>query len=151
MRRRDLLQTLGAVLALAPARARARQSVRKKRLALISPARPVEALKTQPYFRALLDELSRRGFVDGENLVVELYSGRGQTGRYGELTRAVVETSPDAIFTSGYPMVAGLKAATTIIPIVATIDDPVAEGLASSLARPGTNLTGVTVDAGLEL
>jgi putative tryptophan/tyrosine transport system substrate-binding protein len=48
-------------------------------------------------------------------------------------------------------MVAGLKAAATTIPIVVTIDDPVAEGLASSLARPGTNITGVTVAAGLEL
>ena len=151
MRRRDFLKTLGTASALVPPLAWAQQSIKKKRLALISPARPVEGLKTQPYFRALLDALSRRGFVDGENLVVDLYSGGGQTGRYGELARAVVESSPDAIFTSGYPMVAGLKAATTTIPIIATIDDPVAEGLASSLARPGTNLTGVTVDAGLEL
>ena len=151
MRRRDFLKTLGTALALVPPLARAQQSIKKKRIALISPARPVEGLKTQPYFRALLDELSRQGFVDGENLIVDLYSGHGQTGRYAELTRAVVDTSPDAIFTSGYPMVAGLKAATPTIPIVATIDDPVAEGLAFSLARPGTNLTGVTVDAGLEL
>jgi putative tryptophan/tyrosine transport system substrate-binding protein len=151
MRRRGFLKALGAALALVPPLVRAQQSIKTKRLALISPARPVEGLKTQPYFRALLDELSRLGFADGENLIVDLYSGRGQTGRYGGLARAVVETSPDAIFTSGYPMVAGLKAVTTTIPIVATIDDPVAEGLASSLARPGTNLTGVTVDAGLEL
>jgi putative ABC transport system substrate-binding protein len=138
-------------LALAPPLAGAQQSIKKKRIAIISPARPVEGLKAQPYFRSLLDELSHRGFVDGENLIVDLYSGAGRTGRYADLARAVVNTDPDAVFTSGYPMVAGLKAATTTIPIVATIDDPVTEGLASSLARPGSNLTGVTVDAGLEL
>lgn len=151
MRRRDFLKALGTALAPVLPLARAQQSIKKKRISLISPARPIEGLKTQPYFRALLDELSRQGFVDGENLIVDLYSGHGQTGRYAELTRAVVDTNPDAIFTSGYPMVAGLKATTPTIPIVATIDDPVAEGLASNLARPGANLTGVTVDAGLEL
>lgn len=153
MRRRDFIAGIaGSTLLLGrQASAQADRSTRRKRIALVSPARPVEGLKTQPYFRALLDELSHRGFVDGENLIVDLYSGRGQTGRYAELARAVVETNPDAVFTSGYPMVAGLKAATTTIPIVVTIDDPVAEGLASSLARPGTNITGVTVDAGLEL
>jgi putative tryptophan/tyrosine transport system substrate-binding protein len=61
------------------------------------------------------------------------------------LARAVVATKPDAIFTSGPQTVSLLKSLTTTIPIVATIDDPVAEGLASSLARPGTNFTGVTV------
>jgi putative tryptophan/tyrosine transport system substrate-binding protein len=151
MRRRDFLKTVCSSLALVPSLARAQQSIKKKRIAIISPGRPVEGLKTQPYFRALLDELSRQRFVDGENLIVDLYSGHGQTGHYAELARTVVDTSPDAIFSSGYPMVAGLKAATTAIPIVVTIDDPVAEGLASSLARPGTNVTGVTVDAGLEL
>ncbi len=151
MRRRDFLKALVPPLALAVPLVRAQQTIKKKRIALISPARPVEGLKAQPYFRALLDELSRRGFVDGENLVVDLYSGRGQTGRYAEVAQAVVQTNPDAVFTSGYPMAAGLRAATSTIPVVVTIDDPVAEGLVSSLARPGTNITGVTVDAGLEL
>jgi len=152
MRRREFIAgTVVTALVLSKqARAQTDRSTRK-RIAIISPARPVEGLKSQPYFRSLLDELSRRGFVDGENLIVDLYSGGGYTGRYADLARAVVDTNPDAVFTSGYPMVSGLKAATTTIPIVATIDDPVSEGLASSLARPGTNLTGVTVDAGLEL
>lgn len=150
MKRREFLTLVGGAVAT-PLVARAQQSIKKKRIALISPARPVDGLKTQLYFRALLDELSRQSFVDGENLIVDLYSGHGQNGRYAELARAVVATNPDVIFTSGYPMVAGLKAATTAFPIVVTIDDPVAEGLVSSLARPGTNITGVTVDAGLEL
>jgi hypothetical protein len=61
MRRRGFLKALGAALALVPPLVRAQRSIKTKRLALISPARPVEGLKTQPYFRALLDELSRLG------------------------------------------------------------------------------------------
>jgi putative ABC transport system substrate-binding protein len=153
MRRREFIAGT-AVTALALARqacAQTNRSTLRKRIAIISPARPVEELKSHPYFRSFLEELSRRGFVEGKNLIVDRYSGGGQSGNYADLARAVVATNPDAIFTSGYPMVSGLKAATTTISIVATIDDPVAAGLASSLARPGTNLTGVTVDAGLEL
>jgi putative ABC transport system substrate-binding protein len=148
MRRRDFIGGVGAATAWAVA-ARAQQA--KKRVAIISPARPVETLKTHPYFRAFQDELSHRGFVEEQNLIIDRYSGRGQMGSYDDLARAVVTTKPDAIFTSGPQTVSLLKSLTTIIPIVATIDDPVAEGLASSLARPGTNFTGVTVDAGLEL
>ena len=153
MRRREFIAgTAAAALALArQAFAQTNSSTLRKRIAIISPARPVEELKIHPYFRSFLEELSRRGFVEGQHLIVDRYSGGGQTGSYADLARTVVATNPDAIFTSGYPMVSGLKAATTTIPIVATIDDPVASGLASSLARPGTNLTGVTVDAGLEL
>jgi putative tryptophan/tyrosine transport system substrate-binding protein len=148
MRRRDFIGGVGAATAWAVA-ARAQQA--KKRVAIISPARPVETLKTHPYFRAFQDELSRRGFVEEQNLIVDRYSGHGQMGSYDDLARAVVATTPDAIFTSGPQTVLLLKSLTTTIPIVATIDDPIAEGLASSLARPGTNFTGVTVDAGLEL
>jgi putative ABC transport system substrate-binding protein len=153
MRRREFIAgTAITGFALAKqACAQANRSTSRKRVAIISPSRPVEQLKNHPYFRSFLQELSRRGFVEGEHLIVDRYSGGGQTGSYADLARAVVATNPDAVFTSGYPMVSGLKAATTTIPIVATIDDPVAAGLASSLARPGTNLTGVTVDAGLEL
>ncbi|MGZ5871590.1 MAG: ABC transporter substrate-binding protein [Bradyrhizobium sp.] len=153
MRRREFIAGT-AVTALGFARracAQTNRSTPRKRIAIVSPARPVEELKNHPYFRSFLDELGRRGFIEGEHLIVDRYSGGGHTGSYIDLARAVVATNPDAIFTSGYPMVSGLKAATTTIPIVATIDDPVASGLASSLARPGTNLTGVTVDAGLEL
>src|ERR1700693_299721 len=153
MRRREFIAaTAITAFALArQARAQTNRSTSRKRVAIISPSRPVEQLKNHPYFRSFFQELSRSGFIEGEHLIVDRYSGGGQTGSYADLARVVVATNPDAIFTSGYPMVAGLKAATTTIPIVATIDDPVAAGLASSLARPGTNLTGVTVDAGLEL
>jgi putative tryptophan/tyrosine transport system substrate-binding protein len=143
-----------AVTAFALARqacAQTNRSTSPKHIAIISPSRSVEELHTQPYFRSLVDELGRRGFVEGKDLIVDRYSGHSQMATYTDLAQAVVATNPDALFTTGPQMVSLLKSSTTKIPIVAVIDDPVAEGLASSLARPGTNLTGVTVDAGLEL
>ena len=70
---------------------------------------------------------------------------------YPELARTVVNSNPEAILTAAGPMTLALKAATQSIPIVTIIGDPVVWGLAASLARPGANVTGVTVDAGIEL
>lgn len=151
MRRRDFIGILGGTLGFWVAQARAQKPSIKKRIAIIAPSRPVEEIKTAPFYRSFSDELTRRGFVEGENLIVDRYSGHGEMNTYGDLARAVVATSPDVIFTSGFSMTSQLQAATRTIPIVVTIGDPVASGLISTLARPGTNLTGVTVDAGQEL
>jgi putative tryptophan/tyrosine transport system substrate-binding protein len=61
----------------------------------------------------------------------------------------VVERNPDAIVASTNPMVLDFKAATSTIPIVGITADPVALGIVSNLARPGGNITGVSVDAGI--
>jgi putative ABC transport system substrate-binding protein len=81
---------------------------------------------------------------------VERYSGEGRVERYAALAAEVVRAKPDLIFTTGYTMLM-FKAATASIPIVGTMADPVAFGLIESLARPGGNITGVSVDAGLEV
>jgi putative tryptophan/tyrosine transport system substrate-binding protein len=90
LRRREFIGGFGAATAWAIA-ARAQQG--KKRVAIISPARPVETIKTHPYFRAFQGELSRRGFVEEQNLIVDRYSGRGQMGSYDDLARAVVAST----------------------------------------------------------
>ena len=97
------------------------------------------------------EELSRLGYVEGQNLVVERYSGEGRTEHYADLTREVVNTHPDLIFSNSLRLALNFKAATTTIPIVTTTADPIAGGLVSSLARPGGNITGVSVDAGNEV
>jgi putative ABC transport system substrate-binding protein len=79
------------------------------------------------------------------------YSGEGQTAHYAALAREVVRQQPDVILTNTSRMVRNLKAATTTIPIVGLMADPVAYGLVDSLARPGGNVTGVTPDTGLEV
>src|SRR5215472_13100888 len=86
----------------------------------------------------------RLGYIEEQNLIVERYSAKGRTAHYAELASEVVRQQPDVILT----FTVRIKAATAAIPIVAYMGDPVARGLVDSLARPGTNVTGVTSDAG---
>jgi len=82
---------------------------------------------------------------------VERYSGEGRPERYAELARDVVNTHPDLILAVGGRLSLDFKMATTTVPIVAIIVDPIALGLVASIARPGGNITGVAVAAGLEI
>jgi putative ABC transport system substrate-binding protein len=67
------------------------------------------------------------------------------------LAKEIVGRNPDLIVTGTNPVVITFKAATSTIPIVAFMLDPLKAGLVSSLARPGGNLTGITLDAGIEI
>ncbi len=90
----------------------------------------------------LLPELARLGFVEGRNLVFD-----ARTGAVGELPglmRELLAARPDAIVTVG-PATRAAGAATRTVPIVSSGFDPVAVGLAASLARPGGNVTGVAL------
>jgi putative ABC transport system substrate-binding protein len=151
MRRREFIGGVVGSSVLLPRVSRAQLSTRPRRIAIVAPSRSIEELRTNPVNRAFLDELARLGFAEGQNLVVDRYSGEGHMDSYPELARTVVSSDPEAILTSAGPMTTALKAATQSIPIVTIIGDPVVWGLAASLARPGGNVTGVTVDAGIEL
>jgi putative ABC transport system substrate-binding protein len=102
-------------------------------------------------YRAFFQRLRQLGYVEGQNLLVGRYSGEGQTEHFGELAHQVVRANPDVIFVTTFRVAHDFKAATDTIPIVASGGDPVAFGIATSLARPGGNITGVTVDAGMEI
>jgi len=77
------------------------------------------------------------GYAEGRNLIVQRYSAEGRAEGLAELAREVVRQQPDVISTNTGRMAQHLRAATTTIPIVTTTTDPVALGLAVSLARPG--------------
>ena len=109
------------------------------------------SLSGPPHYRAFFEELSRLGYVEGQNLGVERYSGEGRPERYAELVRDVVNTHPDLILAVAAHLSLDFKMATTTIPIVTIVNDPIALGLVASIARPGGNITGVTIAAGLEL
>jgi len=152
MRRRDFITALGTA-ATWPLAARAQQPTKMKRIAFVHPSNKVSELSVsgRPYYRAFFEELSRLGYVEGQNLGVERYSGEGRPERYAELARDVVNTHPDLIVAVAARLSLDFKMATTTIPIVSLIIDPIAMGLVASIARPGGNITGVTISGGLEL
>lgn len=83
--------------------------------------------------------------------MVDRYSGEGRPERYSELVRDVINTHPDLILAVAARLSLDFKMATTTIPIVTIVNDPVALGLVASIARPGGNITGVTIGTELEL
>ena len=152
MRRRDFITALGTAAAW-PLAVRAQQPAKIKRIAVVHPVEKVGnmTINGRRTFRVFFEELSRLGYVEGQNLGVERYSGEGRPERYAELARDVVNTHPDLIVAVAARLSLDFKMATTTIPIVSIINDPVALGLVASIARPGGNITGVTISGGLEL
>jgi putative ABC transport system substrate-binding protein len=151
MHRRDFITLLGGGAAAWPLAARAQQPAKMKRIAFAAPAVKVADIGSDPNFLTFFEELRRLGYVEGTNLIIDRYSAEGKIDRYADLAREVVSTHPDLIYTTGSPLTLQLKAATSTIPIVALTGDPIRQGIVSSIARPGGNITGVSVDAGLEI
>jgi putative ABC transport system substrate-binding protein len=149
MRRREFVA--GLFFALSMRQGWAQQRQRVSRIALAEPFVPITQIRSSFGWPITLDELNRLGFIEGQNLNVELYSANGDPEQYAQVSRDVVRRHPDLIVTWGVPLTRAFKSATDTIPVVTAVADPVAFGLAESLARPGSNITGVSVDAGLEL
>jgi putative tryptophan/tyrosine transport system substrate-binding protein len=148
MRRRAFLSVVcGAVTW--PLAAAAQQSI-NKRLAIFSPAELSAHLhdhSESKFARALFAELRRLGWIEGQNLKVESYGREQNTSDPEALATEIVRSNPDVIFVVALYAVI-FKKLTSRIPIVGITGDPVKQGLAESLAHPGGNFTGVTVDAG---
>jgi ABC-type uncharacterized transport system substrate-binding protein len=151
MKRREVLIAL--VFSATMSRAHAQQPGKLYRIAIVHPSAPVAELTDtgSPRFSALFKELRQLGYVEGKNVIVERYSGAGRTEHYSELASEVVRHKPDLILTITSRMVLNFKAATTAIPVVGLMADPVAFGIVSSLAHPGGNITGISTDAGPEI
>ena len=153
MRRRDFLWLLGsAVTASSPGSVLAQRTRKVYRIAIVTAALPVADISETGItaFRVLLGELRRLGYVEGQNLVVERYSAGGRSEHYREIVAEVVRRRPDAALAMGSGIVLEFKAQTATIPIVGFSSDPLALGIVQSLARPESNITGVSNDAGIE-
>ena len=152
MRRRQLLALLAGAAANAALPARA-QTPTPRRIAFVHSGIPAAQLaETSETFwvRRFFAELRGLGYAEPANLVVERYSAEGRPERFAALAAEIVGRRPDLIVANQNPLVKALGEGADI-PIVAIVVDPVGFGLVASLARPGGNVTGVSVDAGLEI
>ena len=153
MKRREFIGAVGTVLVVATiGSARTAERKRSHRIAIVLTSAPVTVITetTDAFWQSLFNELRRLGYVEGDNLVIERYSGEGRAAHYPELARDVVSRNPDMIVAIANNLVLDFKAATTTIPIVGLFGVPVEAGIVASLARPGGNITGVSVDVGTE-
>src|SRR5262249_39169327 len=141
MDRRAFLAGFGGALAAAALAQPA--NVRKPVRIGILTTRPRDV--ANPNTAALMEGLRERGYVEGRNLVIE-YVHTEQTNRFPDLAADLVRKQPDVILVLGPTPLPAARDATRTIPIVmvASSADPVRDGVAATLARPGGNVTGLT-------
>jgi ABC-type uncharacterized transport system substrate-binding protein len=97
---------------------------------------------------AFVQRLRELGWVENKTVAIEYRWADGRSERYGEIAAEFVRLKVDVIVTSGTPVVTAIKQATAVIPIVfVAITDPVGSGLVDSLARPGGNATGLSIQS----
>jgi putative ABC transport system substrate-binding protein len=139
MRRREFITLLGGAVAGWPLVARGQEPGRTYRLGIMIPA-PRES----PPVTAFFDELRRNGFVEGQNLTV-VGGFENIDDHLTERAAALVNAAPDAILAGPEPPLHALEGLTRTVPLIGMVEDMVAAGLVQSLARPGGNITGISL------
>jgi|EndMetStandDraft_8_1072994.scaffolds.fasta_scaffold37404_4 hypothetical protein len=140
--RRKFLATLGGAAAW-PIAARAQQPAKLPTIGLLVPGTPASHGQ---WFAVLVQRLRELGWIEGRTVAIELRWAEGRVKGLAEIAAEFVRLKVDVIVTSGTPAVVQAMQATSVIPIIsAVMGDPVATGLIASLARPGGNITGLSV------
>jgi len=141
--RSSLILILGALLSGLWISADAQQLGKVPRIGLLNPASPSIFTKRREAFRSGLRD---HGYVEGKNIILEYRYAEGKPDRLPHLAAELVDLKVDVIVVDGGSSGRAAKNATQIIPIVmANVSDAVETGLIESLARPGGNITGLTV------
>jgi len=144
MRRRDFIAAVGGAVA-GPLAARAQQPAKQPTIGFLGSG----TLEGQgQWVAAFLQRLRELGWIEGRNITIEYRWAEGNSDRADELAAELVRRRVDVIVTYANPIVLAVKRSTSTIPIVfAAAADPLGTGLVSTLARPGGNVTGLSVEA----
>jgi len=140
--RREFITLLGGA-AVWPLAARAQQVARLPTIGFFSPnTRSVAS----PWTAAFVERLREVGWIEGRTIAIEYRWGEGRGDRTAEVISEFVRLNPDVIVTHGQSNIVAAKEATSAIPSVSALaTDPVASGFVASLARPGGNATGLSI------
>ena len=143
--RRRLVLALMAGALTAPFASFAQQPTKSARIGFLAPTSP-QVLSTR--LQAFRDGLRELGYVEGKNLQLEVRWGEGKLERLPTLADELVQAKVDVIVAATSPSVVAARQATQTVPIVMPVSsDPVGDGLVASLARPGGNITGLSLMA----
>src|SRR5687767_10886420 len=148
MNRRAFIGSLALAPLAAPAVARAQPARRVYRIGILNPTPATSDMvgpePQHPFSNALLRGLRELGYIYGEHFVTEPHGGEGKPERFANLASELVRLQVDVIVAGG-PVLPAVKQATSTIPVVmAGAGDPVGQRYVQSLARPGTNFTGLS-------
>ncbi|HVI62966.1 MAG TPA: ABC transporter substrate-binding protein [Bradyrhizobium sp.] len=142
MKRREFITLLGGT-AVWPVGARAQQPAKLPTIGFLGSGTPSTA---RQWVAAFVGRLRELGWVEGRTVAIDYRWAEGREERYAEFATDFARLKADLIFTAGTSAVLAAKQATSIIPIVfAAAGDPVGNGLVTSLAHPGGNVTGLSL------
>jgi putative tryptophan/tyrosine transport system substrate-binding protein len=143
MKRRDFITLLGGAAAAWPLAARAQQPGKLPTIGFLVPGTPSTHGQ---WFAALAQRLRELGWIEGRTIAVQYRWAEGRSERFAEIAAEFVQLKVDVIVTASTVATEAAKHATSVIPIVfAVAGDPVGIGLVASLARPGGNVTGLSL------
>jgi putative ABC transport system substrate-binding protein len=143
MKRREFITLLASATATRVAPARAQQPASLRTIGFFGSS---TASGMEHWTAAFIQRLSELGWIEGRTLAIEYRWAEGRNERYAEIANELVRLKVDLILTYGTPSTKAAKQATAVIPIVfAAAADPVASSLVTSLARPGANVTGLSL------
>jgi putative ABC transport system substrate-binding protein len=151
MDRRAFISGITLGLLAAPLAAEAQPTGKVPRIALVFANAPLADITgprpAQPNARAFLEAMRELGWIDGQNITIERKSAEGRPDRYAGLAQELLRLKLDLIVCPAASLTQSILQATSTIPIViaGAFADPVIEGKVKSLARPGGNLTGLTM------
>ena len=141
MRRRDFITLFGVATAW-PLAARAQQAGKMPTIGLLG---ATTLLVESQRVAAFVQRLRELGWIEGRTVAIEVRWADGRTERFVEIAAEFVRLKVDVIVTQGTASVIAARQATAVVPIVfAGVADPVGTGLVTSLARPGSNVTGLS-------